>query len=123
MLLALWYAGPVLLLLGWRFVASRPGPFESEEWKEADHARYVDSTRGLMVDDLLARHRLEGRSREAVVDLLGAPDPDPYLLVEQPRHAGAFIYRLGPDHLGLDSMWLVVEFDGDTVRRAHVVSD
>ena len=36
---------------------------------------------------------------------------------------GTFLDRLGPDHLGLDSMWLVVRFDSGRVASAEVVSD
>ena len=77
-----------------------------------------------MVDDLLARHPMPGRSQADVEALLGPPDPDPYLLEEQPERTGAHIYRLGPDHLNLDSLWLVIDFNAKgLVANAEVVSD
>jgi len=56
--------------------------FDSAQWKAADT---LDETRCEMVDDLLKKVSLEGRSRENVVELLGEPDkqengPDFYVL-------------------------------------------
>ena len=98
--------------------------FDPDAWRAASGKPFLDCTRWHMVESLRARHRLVGRTAGEVGQLLGPPDEDPYLLVEQPQHRGSYIYRLGPDHLGLDSMWLVIGFDAESrVSGAKVVSD
>ena len=71
----------------------RTTEFSSKSWRRADSSSYMSRIRLRMVDDLLERNHLSGLERPAVVDLPGPPDGDPYLLEEQPRHEGSFIYR------------------------------
>ena len=98
--------------------------YDAQKWRDAAGAPFKDCRRWHMMKDLNTRHPFVGRDRAYVDEVLGPPDPKPYLLVEQPRHRGSYIYRLGPDHLGLDSMWLVISFDGaNRVRETRVVSD
>jgi hypothetical protein len=44
-------------------------PFDSQQWREGDA-----QTRGTMYFDLFAKRRLNGKTREQVVELLGEPD-------------------------------------------------
>jgi hypothetical protein len=97
-------------------------PFDSEGWREAPRAFFGYATRKRMYQDLVAKHPLVGQERATLEALLGPPDPEPYLLVEQPRHRGAHIYRLGPNFT--DDDWLVIHFDETgKVGSAAVVSD
>lgn len=79
--------------------------FTQAAWAAAVHddqgARY------LMVDDLLAKHPLIGRTRGEVESLLGPLIPP----TEYP--GGAWCYYLGPeDHpFSVDNAWLELEFD------------
>lgn len=98
--------------------------FDSTAWKSANFQDFRNDARLAMVDDLLSSGTLDSLDESSVAAVLGPPDPNPYLLVEQPRHKDAWIYRLGPDHLALDSMWLVLTWTPDRhVRDATVVSD
>ncbi len=107
-----------------RLFAERPHvSFEESGWKR-NWTLSCTPIRQQMVDDLIQSRPLAGASREDVAALLGSPDRKPYLLVEQPRWSEAMIYLLGPDHLGLDSEWLVITFDGiDRVADVQVVTD
>ena len=62
---------------------------------------------------------LHGRHRREVRRLLGKPgETSPAAR----GHHTFYAYYLGPDHLGLDSEWFDIEFDGDErVIDAHVV--
>jgi hypothetical protein len=98
--------------------------FDQADWMRSRDSSFKDSARLRMVDDLMLKHTLVGQDQASIVSLLGPPDSKPYLLVEQPRHEGAFIYKLGPDHLGLDSMWLVIRWDANgKASAAEIVSD
>jgi len=72
--------------------------FESAAWKSAVPGTR-NETRLFMVDDLLARHMLVGRSRTDVVNLLGEPDVTPYFREYE------MVYHLGRERraFGLDS--------------------
>jgi hypothetical protein len=48
-------------------------PFDAAEWK-ATSTEHLHSTRMEMLNSLLRTHRLEGMSREEIMQLLGAPD-------------------------------------------------
>ena len=66
--------------LGSSELTKQPRPFNSQEWKSAEGDARCD-----MVDDLLDRVGLVGRSREEVIALLGEPEthddpPDHYHL-------------------------------------------
>ena len=73
-----------------------------------------------MVDDLLKRNLLNGRSRAQVEELLGPADNTPYF------REWDLVYHLGPERglFGIDSEWLVVRFDSaDRFAECRVVRD
>lgn len=72
-----------------------------------------------MVDDLLARKRLDGLSRAEVLELLGPP-------AGETPEARELRWLLGPARafLRIDGEWLWVAFDGDgRVARAWTAPD
>ncbi len=89
----------------WRKTTPTDAAFDAQEGEDrrrdaAAHLRHCRS--------------LHGRERRTVRRLLGKPGRT------SPAVRGDhtfFAYYLGPDHLGLDSEWMNVEFDGD----GHVV--
>lgn len=93
-------------------------PFNSARWRsraDGDGERWP--TRLRMVDDLLARRVLPGKTRSQVVDLLGKPD------MTDDRPAPSMIYDLGPERgaLSMDNEILVIEFDAaGKVALAHL---
>jgi hypothetical protein len=92
-------------------------PFNSTAWKNADMADSKNPVRLRMVDDLLKRHRLVGRTRAEVEQLLGPP-----------TETGKFgdydyAYWLGPERgfISIDSEWLALKVEGGRVTQAKVV--
>ncbi len=88
--------------------------FDSERWqanvRTTNEWPYSDKLpiRLRMVDDLLRGHDFKGWSREAVTNLLGAPDQTRYF------NDWDFVYYLGPGRFGDaigDSEWLMFRFD------------
>lgn len=73
-----------------------------------------------MVDDLIAHHHLEGRTRAEIVALL-----------DEPRRTVYFdnydlVYWLGPERgwISIDSEWLVFRLDATgRVAEYHLVTD
>ncbi len=93
--------------------------FDGELWTRDLAADYSDwPPRLCMVDDLLARNRLNGMTSRQVVELLGPPDRNyPGFAVE---------YYLGPERgfLRIDSETLVIEFGSDgKVSRQKIHRD
>jgi hypothetical protein len=73
-----------------------------------------------MVDDVLARHPMVGRSRTEVVALLGEPKPTSYF------SEYGLVYWLGPERslTSIDSEWLVMRLDSvGRVTQAGLVTD
>lgn len=104
--------------------------FESESWKTYRRAYGVSQTnywafklpiRLRMIDDLMARHDLDGKTRKDVVALLGEKDKTPYF------SEWDLVYFLGPGRFGDaigDSEWLVIRFTPDgKVSDYRVVHD
>jgi hypothetical protein len=62
-----------------------------------------------MVDDLLRKHPLIGKSRVEVEKLIGIPPPTEYF------RSYDLVYWLGPERsfFGIDSEWLGVRFDSN----------
>jgi hypothetical protein len=82
--------------------------FDSISWKaNALDGNPMWPTRLRMVDDLMERHLLDGRSREEVESLLG-PGPHTPLFPDWD-----VAYRLGPERsfYRIDSEWLVIRLD------------
>jgi len=103
----------VVYRLGGFADARRDRPFAREAWLQADLR-----TRGTMVDDLIQRRLLEGKTRAQVEELLGAPDRASELKVE---------YDVDIGHTFVSGPWLYdlrVKFDPETHRVTEVlVSD
>jgi hypothetical protein len=81
--------------------------FATTAWRDSVQAYGTLAVRGCMVDDLLARHRLQGVPREDVVTLLGEPRPTSYFRDYD------LVYWLGPERgwMSVDSEWLVFRLD------------
>lgn len=97
-------------LLIWKMsLYTRRRPFEPAAWADARNDDQ-DQLRLWMVDDLLMRRLLDGKSEEEVVALLGPPDP-------MKRVPGYDLqYRLGRARSfmpSIDDEWLVVRLDSD----------
>jgi hypothetical protein len=96
------------------YLDGRARVFSTEAWRGAERGGYA---RGGMVPDLLARHRLVGMTRAALVALLGPP--------QQTRADGRqLVYDLGvPDNgLAFDPDLLIITLDAEdrVVRHALV---
>jgi hypothetical protein len=117
---------PYLMLfgtIGWQGLEERMArrPFEPAAWRAAT-AYPVDAEplRLRMVDDLLERRLLDGRTRAEVVALLGAPPATGYFRDYD------LVYLLGPERsfLSIDSEWLGVRFGPDgRVAEAALLRD
>lgn len=73
-----------------------------------------------MVNALMWSGRLDGESRAAVLGQLGPPHDGPYFRDHD------LVYYLGDERglMGIDSEWLVIDFDRDgKVASYAVVSD
>jgi hypothetical protein len=81
--------------------------FEASAWRDSAQAYSDAAVRGCMVDDLLARRELLGRSRAEVVALLGEPRRTDYFREYD------LVYWLGPERglMSVDSEWLVLRLD------------
>ena len=102
----------VALLVGCG-VARRNDPFDASGWKNAD---LTTRARADMVHDLLRKYPLEGRSEDAVLELLGAPTPT------DKWRSSEMIYVLGPDPgMGIDHEWLLIELDAGKVVESHSI--
>ena len=119
-------AGGFWVFAQWAFP---PGPearcegherFDAAAWRDTTQAFGPLAIRGCMVDDLLARHGLQGQSRPEVVALLGEPRPTTYFREYD------LVYWLGPERgpMSIDSEWLVIRLDAQgRVREHRLVTD
>jgi hypothetical protein len=107
-------ASPVVLLLGTVAVnsfieRSNRIPFDSDAWKRSLIEDPTGTIRQRMVDDLLARHQLRGKTREEIIKLLGETQHHMYFANYK------WPYYLGPARgafsVGLE--WLGLQFDDD----------
>jgi hypothetical protein len=99
-----------------------PKAFSSEDWKKlADPWTKAERlTRNSMAEDLLAKNHLKGRSRGAILGLLGPSDRQ--AIFSRDTVPYAFSYLLAPR--GIDAWWLVIEFDrSDLVVSASIQGD
>lgn len=94
--------------------------FDSAAWRANESRVGTGPPRIDMIDNLLARHELLGRTRPEVVALLGEPEDTDYFSNFD------MVYWLGPERgfIRIDSEWLVLRL-GETGRVAErrVVSD
>jgi len=110
----------LLLIAVWRVSTDNSMRFDSAAWKQAQAESSLDSIRLRMVDDLLARHDLGGRSRADIVELLGEPDETEYFRDYE------MVWWLGPErsYMSVDSEWLVVDLnESGVVVEARIRTD
>jgi hypothetical protein len=107
-------ASPIFILLaasGFEPVIEYFGrkPFDSVSWKTSLATPSSNPIRLKMVDDLLRKHPLIGKSRVEVEKLIGIPPPTEYF------RSYDLVYWLGPERsfFGIDSEWLGVRFDSN----------
>ncbi|MDR0286809.1 MAG: hypothetical protein LBI03_03745 [Clostridiales bacterium] len=76
--------------------------FSTQRWIEYPRERVK------MVDDLLLKHDLTGKSKEEIVKLLGNETENAYF-----KTNGNFVYYMGDERgfISIDSEWLVITFD------------
>jgi len=93
--------------------------FDSASWKSEKLAVSQNPIRLRMVDDLIKKRLLEGKSKEQVDKLLGAPDQPGYF----PQYD--YVYWLGPERsfFSWDDEWLGVKFKNDIVVKADILRD
>jgi outer membrane protein assembly factor BamE (lipoprotein component of BamABCDE complex) len=112
--------GAAWLLAG--CVPHEPGrPFDPVAWRARGDG---DGVRVQMIDDLLRRHQLKGRTRAEIIELLGEPtETDKF-------NTWDMVYWLGPERTGgsvwlsMDSEWLVLDLGADgRVKDYAVVRD
>ena len=113
-------AACVLSLVAYRAM-STPGPlpFNRADW-DAALADWQDTTRHRMADTLLQSGQLIGKSRDDVIDLLGAPTPTGHF------SDWDLIYILGAErgYISIDSEWLLIRLDsGGKVSEAALTTD
>ncbi|MBU6455395.1 MAG: hypothetical protein KGS72_26730 [Cyanobacteria bacterium REEB67] len=101
---------------------SQRGHFDSEAWKKVATAQSGQRENPVclrMVDDLLARYKLEGMSRAEVEKLLGKPPTTNYFKEYD------FVYMLGPERsfISIDSEWLCIKFKNDVVSEVRICRD
>jgi hypothetical protein len=99
---------------GWLFLRSL-SPLSRCDERRFTPARWNDTTlafgpaaiRGCVVDDLLRREKLRGRTRAEIVALLGEPPRTDYFRDYD------LVYWLGPERgmMSIDSEWLVFRLD------------
>ena len=95
--------------------------FSTAEWARLAKAPAGAPDRACIVDDLLSRNLLRGRTRAEVAALLG-----PASSGEAPDAGYETIYYLGPERgpFGIDSQWLQLAFDSTgRVSRADLHTD
>lgn len=90
--------------------------FDSQAWKENEQGRVQ------MVDDLINKKLLYKKSKSEVISLLGEPLVDSHYFENSGRD---MIYYLGNERsfTGVDSEWLLIWFDDDSVSKYEVYRD
>lgn len=114
-------AAPTIFLLGTMGISTvkerfNRRTFDSQVWKQGNQ----DEVRIRMVDCLLRRYNLIGKSRSEVVELIGEPDNTLYFREYD------MVSRLGNERgfIGIDSEWLVLRLDtGQVVTEFRIVRD
>ncbi len=79
--------------------------FDADGWKQSEEVE--GSPRLAMVDSLIESRKLEGKTQDEILALLGPPTDTSYFTDWDA------VYWLGPERgwLRLDSEWLVLRFD------------
>src|SRR6185503_12498840 len=100
------------------FLLGREQPFDANLW--TDPIRVEKGIRLRMADSLIARGTLQGKTRDEVVALLGAPRDGDYF------SDWDLVYWLGPERgfISIDSEWLVIKFDReDRGADVQIITD
>jgi outer membrane protein assembly factor BamE (lipoprotein component of BamABCDE complex) len=93
--------------------------FSSNRWKNSLLVESSDPQRLYMVDDLMSRFQLEGKTQQEITDLIGKPQPTSYF------HEYEYVYWLGPERgfISIDSEWLCLKFKNGVVSEARILRD
>lgn len=92
--------------------------FSPAEWVDETKALDEPYVRGRMIDDLTANVLKKGMARQEVVSLLGAPTETNKFRDHD------LVYYVAPEKgVGIDSRWLLIDFDKDSVRSFSVTND
>lgn len=90
--------------------------FDATTWKAAKGASFTDYRREAMVDDLIGRKLVVGRSKSEVLELLGRADQ---FDLDADRD---LLYWVGSRGMSLE--WLAVDIDADgKVAKVFIVRD
>lgn len=89
--------------------------FKPTVWQDRSKFHSPAAVRGCMVDDLLKRHTLAGKSRSEVIALLGESDTTDYFQDYD------LVYWLGPERglMSIDSEWLVLQLNAQGQVSDH----
>lgn len=91
--------------------------FDSASWKNERSIESSKSIRLRMIDDLRDKHKLEGKSKKEIDQLLGFPNENKY----SPEYD--YVYGLGSVK-GLienQSLWLAIKFRDDVVVKTEIL--
>jgi hypothetical protein len=94
--------------------------FDRALWRDSVRVYSDEAIRGCIVDDLLRRINLHGRTRGEIVALLGEPKKTAYFKEYD------LVYWLGPERgaISIDSEWLVMKLDKNgRVMEPRLVTD
>ena len=88
--------------------------FSTSRWIEYPRERVK------MVDSLLEKHVLVGKSKEEIIGLLGNETENAYF-----KEVNNFVYYMGDERglISIDSEWLVIEFRNNVVIDAKIMRD
>src|SRR5690606_10909744 len=101
-----------IVFLGVKYINEHT--YSTDRW-----IKYPDD-RVKMVNDLFRKHTLASHSKDQVVELLGPDTENAYF-----KKIDNMVYYLGPERglISIDSEWLVIEFDNNTVVDYHIKRD
>jgi hypothetical protein len=95
-------------------------PFDSVTWRQSLTTEATEPIRLRMVDDLLQRYSMVGKTRSEINALLGIPPKTNYFREYE------YVYWLGPERgfMSIDSEWLGLQFDeSGRVTIAKILRD
>lgn len=92
-------------------------PFSEEQW------RNQPETRVEMIDDVIRKRLLIGKTRQQVISLLGEPIDLGNGHFSSDKED--MIYYLGPERglIGIDSEWLLIWLENDVVVKTEIARD
>ena len=91
--------------------------FDTVQWKAALDRN--DPVKQRMLSSLTTNHRLIGKTKNEIDQLLGKPPTTGYFKEYD------YVYWLGPERslFGIDSEWLCLKFENDKVVAVKVLTD